>query len=168
LGLVSGPVGDVGEVFSNLERRAMMKIIQISLLVFLYFGMSAGMSYARAAGETAAQALSSEQLKKEREAFIKIHQYDPVSENWILKEEVEPPANMKTRAQVRAEREEFVKLNKYDTVNDSWVLLKGEPKPTMTRAQVRAETRQFLRDYTWDDMSGSWLENRGEIFFPRK
>lgn len=138
-----------------------MKTLHIPLLLGLMLGLNADMVCAQSPGETAAQALTREQVKKERDEFIKTHRYDSETDNWILRKEYEPPANMKTRAQVKAERDEFIKTHRYDPATESWMPLKGEPKSTQTRAQVRAEAAQFLRTHTWDDNRSTWIENKG-------
>lgn len=138
-----------------------MKILQIPLVLGLIVGFNPALVYAQTPGETTAQALTREQIKKERDEFIKTHRYDSETDNWVLRKEYEPPASMKTRAQVKAERDEFIKTHKYDYATDSWVPLNGEPKGTQTRAQVRAEAAQFLRTHTWNDIESSWVENKG-------
>jgi hypothetical protein len=138
-----------------------MKILQISLLLSLMFGLSAEMVNAQVMGDKDAPALTREQVKRERDEFVKTHQYDPVTENWILRKEFEPPKGMKTRAEVKAERDEFIRTHRYDTSEEVWVSLKGEPKGNLTREQVHAEAVQFLRTHSWDDINSTWTEKPG-------
>jgi hypothetical protein len=138
-----------------------MKSLKIPLLVLaLVFGFTADMAGAQSSSDKAGSSMTREQVKKERDEFIKTHRYDPISENWVLKEGVESPAGMKTRAQVKAERDEFIKTHKYDEVADAWVSLKGAPKGTLTREQVRAETAQFVRTHTYDPVNETWVEKK--------
>jgi hypothetical protein len=134
-----------------------MKIVQIPLLLGLIFGLNAQLVYAQPAGETATQGLTREQVKMERDEFIRTHRYDAARDNWVLKEEFEPPASMKTRAQVKAEREAFLKTHRYVSRTDTWVLIKPTSKQGKTRAQVRAETRRFLRTHEWDAFKDVWV-----------
>lgn len=145
-----------------------MKILQIPLLLGLILGFNADMVNAQSADDKAAPALTREQVKKERDEFIKTHRYDPLTENWVLRKEFEPPTSMKTRAQVKAERDEFLKTHRYDSSNEAWVPLKGEPKSSLSRAQVRTEAAQFLRSHQWDDVNSAWIEKPAPGKKPRK
>lgn len=110
---------------------------------------------------TAAPApLTREQVKMEREEFMKSHSYDAASDNWVLKPGFEAPAGVKTREQVKAERDEFLRNNRYDEATSTWVPLKGSvaPASAKTRQQVREETRLFLRTHRWDEVNQIWQE----------
>jgi len=112
---------------------------------------------------TAAPAsLTREQVKMERDEFLKTHRYELDKDVWILKPGFEPPAGVKTRDQVKAERDEFLRNNRYDEVSSTWVPLKGAVTPvsTKSREQVRAETRQFMRTHRWDETKQMWEEYR--------
>ena len=101
-----------------------------------------------------------EQVKIERNEFLKTHRYDAHTENWVMKPEFEAPAGMKTREQVRAERDEFLRNNRFDYPSGLWVPLKGSnaPESTKTRAQMREETRQFVRTHEWDSVKEVWQD----------
>jgi len=104
--------------------------------------------------------LTREQIKMERDEFVRTHRYDPHTENWVMKPGFEAPTGVKTREQVRAERDEFLRKNRFDYVSGSWIPLKGStgPESTKTRAQIREETRQFMRTHQWDTAKEVWLE----------
>jgi hypothetical protein len=136
-----------------------MKILQIPLLLGLVLGFNAELVKAQnVIDQATTPALTREQVKKDRDDFIKTHRYDPVSENWVLRKEFEPPTGMKTRAQVKAERDEFIKTHRYDNAKEEWVPLNDVPKATLSRAQVRAEAAQFIRSYQWDDTNSVWVK----------
>ena len=113
-----------------------------------------------ALAQTAAAPLTREQVKMERDEFLKTHRYDPHTENWVMKPGFEAPAGVKTREQVRAERDEFLRNNRFDNPTSTWVPLKGStgPESTKTRAQIREETRQFMRTHQWDTAKEVWQE----------
>ncbi len=97
------------------------------------------------------------QVKMERDEFIKSHRWDPVTDNWVLKPEFEPPAQMKERAAVRRERDEFLKNNRWDPVTDSWIpLVKPRVFSQLSREEVKRETREFLRTHEWDSTTEAW------------
>jgi hypothetical protein len=104
--------------------------------------------------------LTREQVKRERDEFIKTHRWDPVTDNWVLKAGVEAPTGMKTRAEVKAERDVFLRTHKYDSAGEVWVPLKSEPRnlSLRTREEVREETRQFMRTHRWDPVTDTYLE----------
>lgn len=106
----------------------------------------------------AAMPLTREQVKRERDEFIRTHRYDTASENWVLKEGMEPPKSMKTRAEVKAERDAFLRSHRYDQASEMWVPIeKPRDRSTLTREQVREETRQFLRTHSWDPVKDTWV-----------
>ncbi|MDO8252429.1 MAG: DUF4148 domain-containing protein, partial [Rhodoferax sp.] len=131
-----------------------MKRLHIYPLLFsLLFGSTATLVSAQT-DTPAATPLTREQVKRERDEFVRTHRYDLTSDNWVLKESMEPPTGMKTRAEVKAERDEFLRTHRYDQTSDAWVTSETPRNmSTMTRAQVRDETRQFLRTHQWDDNS---------------
>lgn len=137
----------------------MMKRLHV-LFLGLLFASTAGMVSAQGVGDKAGTSMSREQIKKERDEFMRTHQYDNAAENWVLKPGVEPPAGMKPRAAVKAEREEFLRNNRYDGPSEKWVSLKGTPRDlsTMPREQLRAETNQFIRTHRWDPVTDTWVE----------
>jgi hypothetical protein len=133
----------------------MMKHLKVlPLLLGLFFAFNMDVVNAQAAASA-----TREDVKKERDEFMKTHQYDASIESWVLKPGFEPPAGMKGRAEIKAERDEFIKTHKYDAAAETWVPLKAA-KGTMTREQVRAESAAFTRTHKWDDASSTWVETK--------
>ncbi len=132
-----------------------------SLVAGLFFALAGGVVQAQGASDPAAAApLAREQVKMERDEFIRTHRWDAVSENWVMKEGMEAPAGVKMRAEVKAERDEFLRNNRWNPVSDQWEPLTKGPRDVskMTRAQVRNETRQFVRTHQWDEAKSAWVE----------
>lgn len=106
----------------------------------------------------AAMPMTREQVKRERDEFIRTHRYDTATENWVFKEGMEPPKSMKPRAEVKAERDEFLRKHHFDQARDIWVPNeKPRDMSTLTREQVREETAQFIRTHNWDPVKESWV-----------
>lgn len=143
----------------------MKRLQALPLLMGLLFASTAGMVNAQTTGDKAGASTTREQVKMERDEFIKTHHYDEVTSNWVLNSGSEPPAGMKSRAEIKAERDEFLRNNKYDTRLDVWVPLKAQPRDlsTMSREEVSKETRHFVRTHHWDDISGTWVENPAKV-----
>lgn len=138
----------------------MKRLQAIPLLLGLLFASTAGVVSAQSAGGMTSASPTREQIKMERDEFIKTHRWDEVSSNWVLNSGYEPPVGMKSRAEVEAERDEFLRNNKYDMRVNDWVPLKTQPRDlsTMSRAEVRSETRHFTRTHRWDDTASAWVE----------
>jgi hypothetical protein len=106
----------------------------------------------------AAMPLTREQVKRERDEFIRTHRYDQATENWVLKEGMEPPKSMKTRAEVKAERDEFLRNHHFDQARDTWVPNeKPRDMSTLTREQVKKERDEFIRTHNWDPVTDGWV-----------
>jgi len=102
-----------------------------------------------------------QQVKMERDEFLRTHRWDGLTETWVLKKGVEPPAGVKSRADMKAERDKFLSNNRWDDVQGVWVPRKGQPPrdiSKMSREQVRSETRQFLRTHEWDEITESYVQ----------
>jgi len=138
-----------------------MKRLHIYPLLFcLLIGSTATLVSAQTDTPAATQ-LTREQVKRERDEFIRTHRYDPVSETWVLRKGMEPPSGMKTRAEVKAERDAFLRTHRFEPVSGAWVATETpRDRSTLTRAQVREEARQFHRTHEWDDNSSSWVEKK--------
>jgi hypothetical protein len=106
--------------------------------------------------------LTREQVKMERDEFMKSHRYDQVTENWVMKPGFEAPVGVKSRAEVKAQRDDFLRKHRYEGGVDSgkWVPLTDEEAKASnkSRAQVREETRQFVRTHQWDSVKEVWQE----------
>lgn len=136
--------------------------LHVASVVFgLFFAFTGGLAQAQGTSDTAAAApLTRDQVKMERDEFLRTHQWDAVAENWVLKKGMEAPAGVKTRAEVKAERDTFLRNNRWNPVTSDWEPLTKGPRDMskMSREQVRNETRQFVRTHQWDDVKGAWVE----------
>ncbi|MEO7161214.1 MAG: hypothetical protein ABJA84_03530 [Polaromonas sp.] len=139
-----------------------MKRLQVLPLVLgLFFTFSAAMVNAQTAGATAgATPMTREQVKMERDEFLRTHRWDTETDNWVMKPGIEAPAGMKSRAEVKAEREEFMRNHRWDQVSDNWLPMDKAPRDLskLSREQVRAEAAQFVRTHRWDDDKSAWVE----------
>ena len=136
--------------------------LQVSSVVLgLFCAFSGAMVQAQGASGTAAAApLTRDQVKMERDEFLRTHQWDAVAENWVLKKGMEAPEGVKARAEVKAERDEFLRNHRWNPVSSDWEPLTKGPRDVskMSREQVRNETRQFIRTHQWDEVKGAWVE----------
>jgi hypothetical protein len=134
-----------------------------------FFALTAGLALSTAAPLVLAQsstatltptAMTREQVKIERNEFLRSHEWDPDTDNWVLKPGFEAPAGMKTRDEVKAARDEFLRNHRWDTNTSTWVRLKEGPRDLgqMTREQVRAETLEFMRTHEWDTTDEHWVD----------
>lgn len=138
-----------------------MKRLHIYPLLFSLLFCSTATLVTAQTDTPAATQLTREQVKRDRDEFVRTHRYDPVSENWVLKESMEPPSGMKTRAEVKADRDAFLRTHRFEPVSGTWVASETpRDRSTMTRAQVREEARQFHRTHQWDDNTSSWVEKK--------
>lgn len=142
------------------NRSFTMKRMQVLPLFIGLFFAAAGMVNAQTAGDNAVASPTRGQVKMERDEFLKTHQYDVSTENWVLKPGFEAPTGLKSRAEIRAARDEFLQNNRYDSATEAWVPLKAEPRKlsTMSREQLRQETRHFVRTHRWDEFTQTWVE----------
>jgi hypothetical protein len=101
---------------------------------------------------------SREQVKMDRDQFLKYHTWDVRNEMWTLKPGYEAPMGVKPRTDVTAERDMFLSRNRWDTVSSRWVPVGPTPRvmSSLTREQVRAETDQFLATHEWQEEAGVW------------
>jgi hypothetical protein len=145
--------------FSPSKGFTMKRLLALPLLLGMALAASPLVN-AQTTAATPQAPLTREQVKIERNEFLKTHRYDAHTENWVMKPEFEAPAGMKTREQVRAERDEFLRNNRFDYPSGLWVPLKGSnaPESTKTRAQMREETRQFVRTHEWDSVKEVWQD----------
>lgn len=139
-----------------------MKRLQVlPVILGLSFAITAGMANAQAAGGAAGAApMAREQVKMERDEFMRTHRWDPINDNWVLKSEVEAPAGMKSRVEIKAERDEFLRNHRWDPVSENWMPLAKAPRDLgkMSRAQVKSEALQFTRTHRWEDDKSAWVE----------
>jgi hypothetical protein len=129
--------------------------------LFIFSVLSATSGFLAAQPNDNSDEKTRQQVKMERDDFLRTHRFDGLTETWVLKRGVEPPAGVKSRADMKAERDKFLSNNRWDDVKGAWVPIKGQPPrnvSTMSRDQVRSETRQFLRTHEWDEISESWID----------
>lgn len=142
---------------SSMAKR--LRIIPLVLLG-LCLASTAGVVNAQSASGTASASVTREQVKMERDEFLKTHRYDTDYDTWVMKPGSEPPAGMKSRDEVKGARNEFLRNNRWDEPTSAWVSLKGAPREmsSLSREQVRSETRNFNRTHRWDDATSTWVE----------
>jgi hypothetical protein len=118
--------------------------------------------------QAVAAPVTRQQIKMERDEFLKTHRWDEYTETWQMKSGVEPPASIKSRAEVKAARDVFLRNHKWDSTAGGWLPLGAAPRDMsgMTREQVKAETDQFLQTHYWDEESEGWLEKKVRIRRP--
>ncbi len=135
-----------------------MKRLQFLPLLLGVVLSTSGWVNAQTTATKAEASLTREQVKIERDEFLKSHRWDPVDDNWVLKPGFEAPAGFKSREEVKAERDVFLKNNHWDSVSSTWVPVKATQVGTKTRQQVREETLQFTRTHEWDTYNQRWIE----------
>jgi hypothetical protein len=140
---------------------ALKRLHALPLLLGMLLTSSATLVNAQSDAEKSAMPMTREQVKMERDEFLKTHRWDTDAENWVLRANVDPPKGMKSRAEMKADRDEFLRMHRYEQNSDSWVPMKETPRnlSTMSRAQIKEETRQFLRMHHWDFATDTWVEN---------
>jgi len=113
-----------------------------------------------AAGVTLTGSPTRQQVKMERDEFLKTHRWDEASEEWMLKSGVEPPVGVKSRAEVKAERDSFLRTHRWEEPSGTWKTIGGEPRNLsgLSREQVKQDTARFLGTHRWDEQSESWVE----------
>jgi hypothetical protein len=107
----------------------------------------------------AGSSLTREQVKMERDAFLKIMRWDELTGVWVLKSGMEPPAGIMSRSDVIAMRDKFLMMNIYDDTVGTWVPVKSGPREMskLTREQVNMETLRFLMMYRYDESNNEWV-----------
>ena len=101
------------------------------------------------------------QVKMERDEFMKSHQWDHFSDNWVMKPDYDAPTGMKSRVEVKAARDEFLRNNRWDQNARTWISMKEQPRDLgkMSREEVRAEITQFQRTHRWSGESAQgWVD----------
>jgi hypothetical protein len=130
-----------------------------ALLAGLAFSTLAPVALAQSS-TTPSTPMTREQVKLERNEFLRSHEWDPNSDNWVLKPGFEAPTGVKTRDEVKAARDEFLRNHRWDGNTSSWVRLREGPRDLgqMSREQVRAETLEFMRTHEWDTTDEHWVD----------
>lgn len=111
-----------------------------------------------AAPSVQAQGLTREQVKMERDAFLAMMRWDELTGMWVLRQGMEPPKGVMSRAEVIAMRDQFLRMNVYDDTVGSWVPVKApRDMSTLTRDQVNMETLRFLMTHRYDEQRNEWV-----------
>jgi hypothetical protein len=134
----------------------------LQLTLGLCLVASASLAQAQSTTAISTQApMTREQVKMDRNEFLKSHTWDVRNNVWTLKPGYEAPEGVKSRADVKTERDKFLGANKWDRHTSQWVAISGTPRPmsSLTREQVKTETDQFMRMYSWDEETGAWVRN---------
>ncbi len=122
----------------------------------LVLGLSAvALSPAQAQGSSTTRA----QVKMERDAFLAMVRWDPVVDNWVLKDDMPMPSGVLSRNEVKAMRDKFLSMHTWDENNSLWVPVKGTPREMskLTRDQVKADTVRFLKTHRYDESTSEWV-----------
>lgn len=138
-----------------------MKRLHITpLLLSLLLATSAGIVSAQNQNPSGNASTQAMQMKMERGEFLRMFMWDEASEMWVMRQGVEPPMGVKSRATVKSERDMFLSMNRWDNGMSKWVPITGAPRnmSTMTREEVKAETANFLRTHRYDEPSSKWME----------
>ena len=137
-----------------------MKRLQITpLLLSLVLASTAGLVNAQAPNPSGNATVQSNQIKMERGEFLKMYQWDPATEMWVMRTGVQAPDGLKSRAEVKAERDRFLSMNDWNDGTSRWEPISGAPRnmSTMPREKVTAQNAAFLRTHRWDELSGKWV-----------
>lgn len=138
-----------------------MKRLQVLPLLLGAILATSGMVNAQTAATKAESTLTREQVKMERDEFLKTHRYDEYNDNWVLKSGFEAPVGLKSRAEVKADRDAFLRKHRYDVAENQWVpLTEEEAKTQKSREQVRDETKRFMSTHAWDEFNQVWVEKK--------
>lgn len=96
---------------------------------------------------------SREQVKMERDAFLKIMSWDELSSQWVLKSGMMPPAGVMDSEEIKASRAKFFTMNRWDENQMGFVSVGPTPRDMskVSREQVERDTRMFLMTHRWDE-----------------
>ncbi|WP_157359853.1 hypothetical protein [Caldimonas brevitalea] len=103
-----------------------------------------------------------EEMKMEREQFLRMYVWDEASSTWKLKSGVEPSQPLKSPAEIKAEREAFLSRHRWNDEEGAWKPVNGPSRPTstLTTEQRRAETARFMSTHRWDERNQTWVERK--------
>lgn len=130
----------------------------LAAAAFAVIGVSVLPAAAQGAADSSAPP-TREQVKMERSEFLATHRWDVASDQWVLKNNVQPPQGVRPREDVKAERDAFLRAHRWDNANSVWVPVAGQPRNlgTRSRAEVRAEAIAFTRSHRWDEGDDAWV-----------
>ena len=128
-----------------------------SVVLSLVLASVTGVAFAQTAATMPA---TRNEVKMDRDEFLKTHTFDPLGDGWMLKKEFEPPKGVKTRAEVKAMSDDFMRNNRFDTLTTKWVPLGKSPRDMgkMSREEIRQETEYFTRTHYYDQLTEKWVD----------
>ena len=130
------------------------KIVSSLIAATLVLGLPGlAQAQAQAGGATRAQ------VKMDRDAFLAMAQWDPVSSTWVLKPDMAMPEGVLSRAEVKAMRDKFLSMHTWENTTGQWVPIKGAPRDMgkLSREQVKKETLQHLKTHRFDEATQVWV-----------
>ena len=102
--------------------------------------------------------LTREQVKMDRDTFLKLMHWDELTGQWTLKSNMEPPKGVKSRSEVLAMRDDWLRMHTFDEPTGSWVTMgAARDMSKLTREQVNMETVRFLMTYRFDEAKSEWV-----------
>ena len=127
---------------------------------FVITGLVLGLSaLAWAPAQAQGSGITRAQVQMERDAFLSMARWDAGADNWVLRDDMPMPKDVKTREEVKAMRDKFLSMHNWDNDNAKWVPVTGAPRDMskLTREQVAAETARFLKMYRFNERSSEWV-----------
>jgi hypothetical protein len=116
-----------------------------------------------ALAQTPATANTRAQVKMDRDAFLAMVRWDETTSNWVLKDNMAPPAGVASREEVKAMRDKFLSMNKWNESTAQWSPVTGAPRDMskLSRAEVEKEAVMFLKTHRFNESTSEWvLKNR--------
>ena len=102
--------------------------------------------------------LTREQVKMDRETFLKLMHWDELTGQWVLNSNMEPPKGVKSRSEVLAMRDDWLRMHSFDEPTGTWVTMgAARDMSKLTREQVNMETVRFLMTYRFDEAKSEWI-----------
>lgn len=102
--------------------------------------------------------LTREQVKMDRETFLRLMHWDELTGQWVLKSNMEPPTGVKSRSEVLAMRDDWLRMHSFDEPTGTWVTMgAARDMSKLTREQVNMETVRFLMTYRFDEAKSEWV-----------
>lgn len=136
-------------------------------LIAALVGVGSALALLPAGAQTSAAAEAAitttrDQVKSERDEFLRTHRWDEHSATWVPKSGAKPPQALKSRDEVKAERDAFLSRHRWDNHSASWQPIGGAPREmsTLTREQRRADTERFMTTHQWNEQTQSWVEKK--------
>ena len=102
--------------------------------------------------------LTREQVKMDRDTFLKLMHWDELTGQWVMKSNMEPPKGVKSRSEVLAMRDDWLRMHSFDEPTGTWVTVgAARDMSKLTREQVNMETVRFLMTYRFDEAKSEWV-----------